>query len=289
MTGHGHASASRAGVRADVEVSSINRKQLDLVMNLPRALQALEPDLTAALRKAVTRGRVVVTVQVAGAKGSSVVRLVFNEELAASFLKTARRAARTIGLSGELSLSDLLRLPGMVVVEEAGADVKAAAPLVRRALQDALAGLKVSRETEGRALARDLERRVGLLRKAVAKIRRRAPASVREHRDTLTRRLAALAPGLAIDPDRLEREVVLFADRCDVTEELTRLESHLDQALALMAAPGPSGKSLDFLAQELLREINTVGSKSSDRDIAHAVVAFKTELERFREQVQNIE
>ena len=282
MTGFGEASAVRGGITVHVEISSINRKQLDLSVNLPRALQSLEVQLTGLVKQAVTRGRVAVTVQVSGSQGSSVAALRFNEPLAKSFLQSCRQSARILKLQGDLSISDLLRIPGVVVIEEAGADVAKVKPLLQKAAVAA-------REREGKSLARDLTRRLGLMRKVAASLKRRAPQSVADHRVALTKRIAALAPSVAMDPDRLEREVILFADRSDVTEELTRLDSHLDQARVIMNGDGPSGKALDFLAQEMLREINTIGSKSSDREMAHAVVSLKTELERFREQVQNIE
>lgn len=289
MTGFGEASAVRGGITVHVEISSINRKQLDLSVNLPRSLQSLEVQLTGMVKQAVTRGRVAVTVQVSGSKGSSVAALSFNEPLAKSFLQSCRQSARILKLQGDLSISDLLRIPGVVVIEEAGADVAKVEPLLKKAAASALRDMLAAREREGKSLARDLTRRLGLMGKAVASLKRRAPRSVADHRAALAKRIAALAPSVTMDPDRLEREVVLFADRSDVTEELTRLDSHLDQALVIMKGDGPSGKSLDFLAQEMLREINTIGSKSSDRVMAHAVVSLKTELERFREQVQNIE
>ena len=194
-----------------------------------------------------------------------------------------------LGLSGELTLHDLVGLEGVVGLSEIVADPEPAAKALEGALADALDALDDMRRREGEALARDLSVRLGAVETGAAAIRAAAPQSVEAYRERLAARVAELSRGVPADPARLAQEVAFFAERVDVSEELTRLASHLAQLRALVASDAPAGRRLEFLVQEVNREVNTVGSKSQNAGIAAQVVELKAELERVREQIANVE
>ncbi|SVD12952.1 uncharacterized protein METZ01_LOCUS365806, partial [marine metagenome] len=188
------------------------------------------------------------------------------------------------------SLDSLLRLPGVLETSEPTVDARAFRPPVKRALAQALEGLLAMREKEGGNLARDLAKRLRKLRRIVKRVARRAPDVLKHHRERLIERLKNAKVDVPdMDDDRLLREVVYYTDRTDITEELTRLRSHFVQLEECLSDNVPVGRKLDFLAQEMFREINTIGSKANDANISSEVVTLKTELEKIREQVQNIE
>lgn len=289
MTGFGQGHVRRNGLRVDVEISSVNRKQLDISVNMPRPLQSLEPWIQEQVSHHISRGRVSlqVGVQSAGDGGAAGVRI--NQVLARRLAKELRKAAADLGVRGEIALADLIRIPGVLIVEDAGADPERARPLVEEALARALKAFAAMRRREGLALVRDLAARLDLLEKFARQIGALAPTLPRRYRTHLRERIRQLAGDLPVSDERLEKEVVIFADRCDIAEELTRLGSHFQQARGMLKQKEPAGRALDFLAQEMFREINTIGAKASDAAVAAVVVGFKTELERLREQVQNIE
>lgn len=289
MTGHGRGAAMSGGIRVEVEVSSVNRKQLDLACVLPRALAFLESRVQEVASASLVRGRVTIDVAVKRSRDShGAVRV--DEALAAEYLAALHKLSRHLKLAPEaVTLRDVVAQPGVLHVEAPEEDVERVWPALRSALEQALRGHTTMREREGRKLARDLMRRAARLGKLLGAIRRAAPGVAARYRATLLGRIRSALQELPVPEERIEREIVLFADRCDISEELTRLDSHLGQIGVMMRGRDPAGRSLDFLAQELLREINTIGSKANDAEIAGRVVEFKAELERFREQVQNIE
>lgn len=289
MTGFGRGAVASGGLHVEVEISSVNRKQLDIGLSLPRSLGQLESRVHDEVARALSRGRVTVDVSVRGSAELRRRAIRVDERMAAAYAGALRRAGRRLRLADDLSLSHLLAWPGVVHVETLEDDAEAIWPLMQRALCGALRELGRMRAREGRALARDLTRRLRAMSRLVAEIRRRAPGAVARYREALRSRLASLAREVQVSDDRIERELMIFADKSDITEELTRLLSHLQQAGTLLAGSEPAGKALDFLAQEMYREINTTGAKANDAGIAQRVVLFKTELDRFREQVQNIE
>jgi uncharacterized protein (TIGR00255 family) len=213
--------------------------------------------------------------------------------LAAEYARAFGEIQARLGLPGAVGLGDVLAAEGVVRLEERAIDVDAAREAAAAALGTALDGLVAMREREGAALARDLETRLGQIEALAARVEDLAPRSVERYRERLHERIQELGRGFAggFTPDaaRLAQEVALFADRLDVAEELTRLRSHVAQVRALLAGGEPAGRKLEFLVQELHREANTIGSKSQSAEIATAVVALKAEIERIREQVQNVE
>lgn len=289
MTGFGQGFVRRSGLRVDVEISSVNRKQLDISVNMPRPLQSLEPWIQEQVSHHISRGRVSLQIGVQAADGRGAAEVRINEALARRVAKEMKRISDDLGVRGDISASDLIRIPGVLVIEDAGANLERARPLIEEALARALRAFAAMRRREGQAMVKDLSARLDLLEKFTRHISERAPTLPQRYRVQLRERIKQLAGDLPVSDERLEKEVVMFADRSDVTEELTRLGSHLKQARGMLKQKEPAGRSLDFLAQEMFREINTIASKASDAAIASVVVGFKTELERLREQVQNIE
>lgn len=290
MTGRGTGAAAGRLARVEVELSSVNRKQLDVDVGLPRFLAAYESRVLETVQGRLSRGRVSGDVRVTWAEAAQAAGAKVDLGLARAAVGALRAAAKKLDLPDDLKASALLALPGLVAFEHGERDLEALWPTVRQALEAALAKLQAMRKKEGAALGRDLRMRLGILRKLAREIAARAPGVAETYRANLLKRIAAALPGsdLAAD-DRLLKEVALFADKADVTEELVRIDSHFRQAEDALKAGGVVGRALDFLVQEMGREINTIGSKANDAEIARRVVAAKAELERFREQVQNVE
>lgn len=290
MTGHGRGEHAHAGLKVTVEISAVNRKQAEISVNLPRDLEALEPEIRNEINARVSRGRLVVRVtpHSAGAGPDSAVQI--NVPLARAYARALRRLARELKIADELTLEALLRAPGVLQAEEAAVDPERLWPAVRRALGRALDGLIRMRLREGAHLETDLRRRLAVIRRSVGEIARRAPAASARYREQLLERVrkAGLEP-TPEDNERITKEVVFFADRSDIAEELTRMESHFKQFTGCLKSPEPVGRTLDFLAQEMNREINTIGAKANDAAISRHVVFVKAEVERLREQVQNVE
>jgi len=290
MTGRGTGTATSRLARVEVELSSVNRKQLDVNVGLPRPMASLESRVQGQIQQAVSRGRITGEIRVIWAETAPASTLRVDTRLARSQVDALRATARKLKLPDDLQASVLLTLPGVVSFDRDGGNPEALWPLLRKALAAALTGLKDMRRKEGMVLRRDLRARIKTLKTLARAIGARAPAVVKIYRRNLLKRIGAVLPAsdLAAD-ERLLREIALFADRSDITEERVRLDSHLQQADQLLKTGGVVGRALEFLIQEMGREINTIGSKANDGLITKQVIAFKTELERIREQNQNIE
>jgi uncharacterized protein (TIGR00255 family) len=290
MTGYGRGECAQDGFKTTVELSSVNRKQMEITVTLPRELEVLEAQIRDSVHRALARGRLTVRVSlhVAGDRLPACLRL--NARLAGAYAREMRRLARDLKLDGPVTLDLIVRAPGVVQADSEPADAEHFWPGVAKALQQALARLVQMRAREGAHLAKDLAARVRGMRRAAHHIQTQAPRVQQRYRRQLIERVRqAGLPAPAADDERLLKEIVYFADRSDISEELARLQSHFEQFDDCLSEPSPVGRKLDFLAQEMNREINTIGSKANDRLIARSVVALKTELERFREQVQNVE
>ena len=289
MTGYGHGECARDGSKFTVELNSVNRKQADIAVNLPKELTELEPRIRDEINAVLARGKinVVVAYHRSGAKAAEQVTL--DEGLARAYLSAIRKLQRQTKLAGEVTLETVLRAPGVLKLAETTVNVETVWPQAQTALRRALAGLVRMREKEGKHLAADLAARLETLVAGVAEIRRAAPEAVKRYREQLRARVAEAGLAVPLDDERLVKEVVFFADRCDISEELTRLESHFQQFRDCLASREPVGRTLDFLSQEMNREINTIGSKANAAEISRVVVVLKAELEKIREQIQNIE
>jgi uncharacterized protein (TIGR00255 family) len=288
MTGFGAGRGEAGGEAVSVELRAVNSKFCEVKPRLPRELAPLEPELVKSIKGRVARGAIDVFVRresSGGRAGSPRADL----GLAAAYAKMLREMKDSLGLSGEPSVQDLAAMEGVVSLGESAPDPEAAASALQQALGQAIEALDAMRKREGEALARDLSARLDTIEKGAREVSRLAPLQVDAVRERLSARIAELTRGVPLDPARLAQEVALFADRTDVAEELTRLASHLAQARGLIRSEAPAGRKLEFLVQELNREINTIGSKSQHAGIAATVVELKAELERVREQVQNVE
>ena len=290
MTGYGRAESTGARTILTVECKSVNHRHLDVSLKLPRVLVAFEADARRLIQASVQRGRVDVSTTVTTAEGTVLNPLTVNVALVREYADAARRLSEALDLSDGPSLGWVMGQPGVLTREEQVAlSADEAWPLLEKALAGALAMMVERRETEGAALARELTGLRAVLTDHVDAIARRVPAAVERRAARLTERMRAMLDGAELDQARLAAEVAVWADRTDVSEELARLRAHLTQLAALLDGDEPVGRTLDFLIQEINREVNTIGSKADDLEISQAVIAAKATLEKMREQVQNVE
>jgi len=288
MTGYGRGELIQDGTRVVVELRAVNRRQAEVSVRLPAEMEALEGRVRDEVLKNVARGRVDVRIFAELPSEASGARV--NTSLAEAYVRELRSVAGKLGLEGGLTLEALLRCPGIFQSSAPDAEPEALWASIAPALRRALEALNAMRGREGEALADDLAARVAAMRAAAGRIQQQAPGVLARYREQMLQRIrAAGVDGIGADDDRVLKEVVLFADRSDINEELIRLQSHFAQFDVALGGGEPVGRKLDFLAQEMNREVNTIGSKANDAAIAADVVLLKTELERFREQAQNVE
>jgi uncharacterized protein (TIGR00255 family) len=290
MTGYGRGECARDGFKITAELSAVNRRQSEISVNLPHELEMLEAQVRDLINGAIARGRVTARIGVHAAEGKLSARMHINVPLAQAYTAELGRLAKKLKLAGPVSLDQILRAPGVFQSDEELVEAVKVWPLVEKAVQQALAALVKMRVREGQHLARDLAARIGLMRTAMGVIAKQAPHTAENYRRQLHERIrSAGLEAIAPDDERLLKEIALFADRSDISEELTRLRSHCQQFDDCGKSKEPVGRTLDFLAQEMNREINTIGSKANDAVISRQVVTLKAELEKFREQAQNVE
>ena len=288
MTGYGRGEARGARIVLVVEARSLNHRFFETSVKLPRGLTGNEPDLSRLVQGRIARGRVDVTVTLRRtAAATPSVRTDIGLGLAYS--RGARALGEAAGVQSEVSVADLLRLPGVVTVEEAEEEDGESAILLKTAATEALDELCRMRQTEGAALARDLGSHVDALGAWVRAVEGLLPAALARIQTRLRDRIQAILGETPADPSRLAQEVAMWAARSDVAEELARLGSHLAQLRTLLAEGGAVGRQLDFLTQELHREVNTIASKADDAELVARVLEARTLVERIREQVQNVE
>jgi len=290
MTGYGRAEVAGARLALAVEVKSVNHRHLDIALKLPRAVTALEPDARRLVQSAIQRGRIDVTASLYPVEGGSLSPVAVNLAQAREYAEVAQRLADEMNLVGGPTVAWLLEQPGVISREaEPALSPEDAWPLLERALSQALGELVTRRQAEGEVLRRDLLGLCAALGAQVELIAERAPLAVERRAARLRERIQALLGEAAIDETRIATEVAVWAEKTDITEELARLRAHLDQLRRLLRDGGTVGRTLDFLMQEMNREVNTVGSKADDLEISQAVIAAKSTLEKLREQAQNIE
>jgi len=291
MTGFGQGAAERDGVRVEVELKGVNHRFLDVKMKLPVEAGPLEPALRTAIQERVSRGRIDVSVAITSTR-PPVLKVSVNRELVAGYLQAAAGLKKEFRLKGSVALDALLTLPGAVAVqaERAGAD-GAAAALVPEALRQALERYDLMRAEEGRRLAEDLRGHLAAIGEAARRILADARGLPEAYARRVKERLALLLQGeRGPDESRLAQEVALLGGRVDITEELVRLQGYVEQAGATLETAGePVGKTLDFIMQEMNREANTISSKAEALPICQEALRIKAEVEKIREQVQNLE
>jgi uncharacterized protein (TIGR00255 family) len=288
MTGFGRGSATADEGTATVEIACVNRKQAEVVVQSAREFTELEPKIRKAVLNTISRGRIQVSIQFERPLGDAApvrVDLRLVEALETAFESISAHTGRKVAPDA----SDFLRAPGLIRIEDGGVSAETAWGPIEKALEVAIEQVLDMRKNEGDDLARDLSTRLDLLEKTAAAIAALAPGRPERYREQLFKRLRDAGLELDLNDERVLRELSVFADRCDVSEEVTRLDSHFRKFREYMAGAEPAGRPLDFLCQEIHREFNTIGSKAADAGIAQHVVEAKTELEKIREQVQNVE
>lgn len=287
MTGYGRCHIEEDGREMTVEVKSVNHRFLDISFRLSRNLAFLDDSVRKGVSARLSRGHVDVFVSYANHRQDAKVVCV-DTALAAAYQAAVRELSAAVGKEADLPLSDYTRLPDVLTIQEKEEDQEAVRALFERALDGALDGLILMREQEGERMCADILEKITNIERIRDRVAERAPLVVTEYRDKLQQRIAALTDG-EIDEARLITEVAIFADRAAIDEELVRLRSHTTAIRATAELAEPVGRKLDFFVQELNREVNTIGSKASDTMIAQAVVEAKGEIEKLREQVQNVE
>ena len=287
MTGFGRGTARAGTAEATVEVRSVNGRFAEVTLRSPRSLNPHESDLVSSVKDVIDRGNATVHVTLGQSEDASTTQRVDTAaaRAAADLLRDLREAA---GLEAPVTLADLLRYEVFTTAETTEADDTDTLTAVQAALGDALDRLEAMRRDEGRALADDLRQRADAIEADLEAVADRAPVRVTEARARLSERLSELLTDDRLDRSRLETELAMMADKLDVTEECVRLRSHLSLFRTALDADEPVGRRLNFLAQEFNREINTIGSKANDGEIARLAVSMKEELEKIREQVQNV-
>jgi len=288
MTGFGTGDAATPTGRYVVEARSVNHRFSEVVVRLPRDLAPLEDRVRQLVQGRVLRGRVDVAI-IRDDHGKRVRTVTADLDLALAYASALNDLKRALSISGPLELPVLTSLPDLVRIEEQKEDLEASWPAIASGVTSAVDRLVAMRETEGARLADDLRRRAVRLGEHLAAIEQRAPAVVEEYHAKLLRRVQELTNAVPVDAGRLATEVAMFADRADITEEITRFRGHLTQFLSTLDAGGAVGRTLEFIVQELGREANTIGSKANDLEITRRVIAVKGEMESLREQIQNVE
>ena len=287
MTGYGRATAELAGFSLTVQVSSVNRKTLDLTVKLPEEWDSLEALVGELVRKHAARGKVHVDIELTGDKSSKTA--TWDEAAASEALDRVAAFAAKKGLPFQPTPELLWQVANAQRRESEMPVADVASPVVSATLTAALRSFAAMRAKEGEALMADFIKRSELLHRQVEIVVARAPQVPASYREQLTKRLRDAGLELDVSDERVLREIALFADRCDVTEEITRLRSHFEQFAALLKSDGEIGRKAEFILQEIGREVNTIGSKANDLTIARAVIELKNELERVREQIANVE
>jgi len=287
MTGYGRGQFSGGRIQVLVELQSVNKRQTEILTNIPPVLASLETDIRTKIGRAVSRGRIIATISIT--RPASEVQPALDHHLANLYLRQFKQLQKELRLPGEITIETILRSPGVVSSSEKGLIDASVRPVVESALDTALQQLIKMRAKEGVNLHKDLTRRVKSILQAIAKIRKRRPEAIKRYREVLLERIKKVDLEIGVADDRLAREVALFAERSDFSEELTRLESHLDQFVETANKQESIGRTLEFISQEIGRELNTLSAKANDAEISQIVVHCKAELEKIREQVQNVE
>lgn len=289
MTGYGRGEACAEGRRFTVELRSVNNRFCEVILRQPRALAQVEDKIKRIIQSKVNRGRVdgYISIEETGEVTPTV---KVDKALAMAYHNSMEELMAALSIHDRITIKDLITLPNVISLEQPEENVELWYPAIEGACGQALEGLLGMRENEGSRLKEDILFRAGEIKELIiGQVAQRAPLVIQEHREKLSQKLAEWLESGTIDEGRLAAEVAIFTDRSDISEEIVRLNSHLEQLAQILADGGPVGRKLDFLVQEMNREINTIGSKANDLVITNAVVNAKSELEKIREQVQNIE
>lgn len=288
MTGYGKGEAEANGRSVTVELKTVNHKFFDWNTKMPKGFLFAEDEAKKAVAKEVARGHVDVYITVRQTEAQAA-EYRADIALASKYVAAAKELSEAVGVPFDIGALALAKNPDILALETVEADDEELRSLLMAALSDALKGLVVMRENEGEALRRDITEKLDSMSVSVKKVAELAPAVVEEYRKKLTARITELLGSAVADMSRVATEVALFADKCAVDEEISRLKAHIAAMRGYLAAEGPVGRKLDFLVQEMNREANTIGSKANDLDITREVLSLKNDIEKIREQAQNVE
>jgi uncharacterized protein (TIGR00255 family) len=288
MTGYGKGEWQGDGKRMEVEVKTFNHRYLDIVPHLPRRLNSLETQVRNFIKQRISRGRVEMSVQIDHSDDGDK-KLEIDLSMARDYFLALKTLQETLGLPGEIRLETLTNFRDIFTRQEVEIDLEKEWAALQASLQGALKNLEQMRLDEGRNLRADFLQRLQAIKEMTIQIEEKIPEILQAYRDRLAARVQELGGGIEADPARLTQEMVFLAERSDVSEELVRLRSHLHQFQVSLDDQEPVGRKLEFLLQEINREANTLASKANDAGIAQIAVAMKSELEKMREQVQNVE
>lgn len=288
MTGFARTAAEFQGSMVSIELGSVNHRYLDVSLRLPNEWASLDPEIREALREKLSRGKITANVN-RRRGGSPAQTLKFDQEIARQYVEASANLSALLGNGEELSLSTLAQLQGVFYYEQNEEDLEETKEFLVTIVQEAVDKLEEMRLAEGRVLCLDLMARIEAIRSSLARVEERLPTLTQAYEEKLRGRIEELNLDKNITEERLSMEVALMAERGDVTEECVRLKAHLDHAVELLESDEAVGRKLNFLSQEIQREINTLGAKIRDTDVARETLEMKSELDRIREQIQNIE
>lgn len=288
MTGYGGAKGEIENIIVSAELKSVNNRHLDTSVRLPKSCLFAEESVRAAVKNSISRGKVDVFISVDTSHADEVT-IAVNEPLAAAYVKAARAVAEQYGIENDVTALSLLRMPEVISTERADSDKDAVSRAISGILAQALAQFDEMREREGGKLCADILAKLDTIENFVGVVEKRSPETVTEYREKLLSRMTEVLGEAGVDESRILQEAAVYADKVAVDEETVRLRSHIAQFRDMLNGGSPVGRQLDFLVQEMNREINTTGSKCVDSEIARTVIAMKAELEKIREQIQNIE
>lgn len=289
MTGYGRAKELLGGREITAEIRSVNHRYLDITIKTPRVYGFLEEPIKLAVQKSAYRGKIEVYISV-GASQDGDIRISLNRPVLSEYLNAFCEIKNTFpSLTDDLTVASIARFPDVLTTQREETDDEAIKNAVMPVLEEALSGFSAMRQREGERLCRDMGERAESILQMVEQVEKRSPETVTEYREKITSRMQEIMADSGADPQRILAEAALFADKVSVTEEIVRLRSHLSQFMKMIRETAPIGRKLDFLVQELNREANTIGSKANDYDIVQTVIEMKAEIEKIREQIQNIE
>jgi uncharacterized protein (TIGR00255 family) len=289
MTAYGRGEYQQGDTLFIAEIRSLNNRYRDIILRIPGNVQILEKELKSIISARIRRGRIEVSIKIENTGEESPYDLELNVPLVNSYFEIFNNLAEQFGLDQKIRIESLCQMKDVILVKPQDVDIEKIKPGLQEVLTQALDSLEMMRVREGEAIEADFVKRLDLLERYVEEIDKRAPALIEEYRTRLNDNISRMLNDVAVDESRLAQEVAFVAERSDITEEIVRIRSHLNQFREYLAADDALGRRLDFLIQEINREVNTTGSKASDSFIAKVVVEMKAELEKLREQVQNVE
>ena len=288
MTGYGKGESQNELRKVTVELKSVNNRYLEINSRFPKSLSFAEDVVKKQIQEVIKRGTVDVIYSYE-LTGESDKKVKLDLSLASEYLSSAKTLVDNLGLSNDVTAMSILRMPDVLTLTAAEADKDEIKELFAVATKNAVEELDKMRRVEGAGVKTDFKKLIGNIVKALTAVVSRAPKVVVDYRDKITKRVTELLGGVAIDESRIAMEVAVFADKCDINEEISRLTSHIDQFLLTLESNEPQGRRLDFLSQEMNREINTMGSKANDLELTKLVIEMKNELEKIKEQIRNVE